>query len=636
MPLSCSTASPVVTFQQISQSGSTEVSSMSITSPAVPPARALKQAPSGVAILLLFMSLAGLLVYARLTNPAFGAQSDLPFHYHFTRAYQQSLAEGNWLPHWAGLLDGGRGEALFTFYPPLCFWLTAGLARLFGTDLINGLKLTTFLCLTLAQGSVYLFARAFLDRKLSVLAAAIFICLPGYALITLNRALLPNGLALCFVPLVLLAAHNLLLGDELDRDHPWAALFAFGLSAIVLTHVVTTYVCALALGLMTLCYLPAVGWRGGRNLFLAGLIALALTAFFLLPQQLEIHWVNVKVLTEQHDFRSYFLFAPPRSSDAYHQAWAGLNGAASWITVLQTLLTVLTGVLLWRKPLAQSQRLLLRFSLTLTGFCLLISLPVSRPLWEWLPGLSYLQFPWRMQPLVALSGGLLLALLGARAWELDAARRKTLLTFPTLLLLANLFFTYATTRPPKQELSHTQVLQALNAFELPPTTTEALREAQTKEGAEYLAYFGNQLSYRPRGTETRLYSTAASYGGLTFISGRGEIREQQLANQRRAFQLRNAEPVRVRLETYAYPHWIARLDEQEVPVQVEPGSGLMLLDVPAGEHRLTFSYEIRQPVIIWARRFSALAWVLFAIWLGWLGFARLYSPKQAQAHNAPA
>jgi hypothetical protein len=591
---------------------------------------------SGSLTLMLLLLLAGLLSYVRLSNPAFGAQGDLPFHYHFTRAFLQSAGEGDWLPRWAGLLDGGRGEALFTFYPPLCFFLTAWLASLFGTEinLLAGLKLTTFVCLLLAQGGAYLFARAFFNRSLSALAAALFVLLPGYPLILLNRALLPNALALCFVPLVLLAAHRLLLPEPARKPGPWVALFALCLSAIILTHVVTTYLCALALGLLILSYLPATGWRGLKNLFPAALLALTLTAFFLLPQQLEINWVNVKLLTEQHDFRSYFLFAPPRSASAYHQAWAGLNEAASWITFLQTALVLLACLVLWRKPLPQAQRLLLRFSLALTLFSLFIALPISRLVWEWLPGLTYLQFPWRMQPLVALSGGLLLALLCACAQELDAAGRRAFLTFPALLLLANAFFTYATVRVPKPVLNQRQVRQLLDAFNLPPTSTEAMREEQAKEGYDYLTYFGNQVSYRPRGADTQLYSTARSYGDLSILSGRGEIGWRELKNQYRAFQLRNPEPVRVRLNTYAYPHWVVRLNGQETPVHTEPESGLLLVDVPAGEHTLTFTYEVRQPLAIWARRLSALAWVLFVGWLGWLGYGHFKRPVQAQAATA--
>jgi hypothetical protein len=574
---------------------------------------ALSRVKAGCLVGLIFLLVAGLVSLQRMTNPAFGAEGDLPFHYYFTRAFNQSLSEGDWLPRWAGLLEGGRGDALFTFYPPLCFLLSAGLARLFKTDLVTGLKLTTFLCLLLAQLNAYLFARAFFTRKQSLLAAAVFVLLPAYPLITLNRALLPNGLALSFVPLVLLATHRLLLRKGARSA---AALFAFSLSIIICTHVITIYLCALAVAVMTLCYLPVAKWAGLRNLILAGLLALALTAFFLLPLGLEINWVNAKMHTEQQDYRSYFLFAPPRSASAYHQAWAALNQAASCITLLQTALALLLGCVLWRKAQSPAQRLLLRFSLALTSFGLLISLPLSRPLWEWLPGLAYLQFPWRLQPLVALSCGLLLACLWFSAQQFE--KRRPLVSVVTLLLLANAFFTYATTRLAKTGLSHAQVLQLLEASDLAPTTTEELRERQTKGDLSYMPLLANQVQLRPRGADMLLYPTAHSYGSLSFISGRGQILAQRLTNQQREFRLQTAEPVRVRLNTYAYPHWVARLDGQELPIETEPGSGLMLLALPTGEHTLTFAYEVRQPLSVWARRVSALSWLLFAAWVLWL------------------
>src|SRR5262245_37051533 len=82
-----------------------------------------------------------LLTVLRLTHPAFGIQGDLPLHYHFTRAFARSLAEGEWLPRWAGLLDGGRGDALFTFYPPLSYLIGAGLIRSCGLEVLTSLQL---------------------------------------------------------------------------------------------------------------------------------------------------------------------------------------------------------------------------------------------------------------------------------------------------------------------------------------------------------------------------------------------------------------------------------------------------------------------------------------------------------------
>src|SRR5205085_10192732 len=119
------------------------------------------QAKFAFELLLFFSLVAGFLSFSRLSNSSFGAQGDLPVHYHLMRAFNQSLTDGDWLPHWAGLLDGGRGDAFFTFYPPLFYWLTSALARWLHTDIISALKIVSFFCLLLAQINAYFFARVF-------------------------------------------------------------------------------------------------------------------------------------------------------------------------------------------------------------------------------------------------------------------------------------------------------------------------------------------------------------------------------------------------------------------------------------------------------------------------------------------
>src|SRR5262245_17573456 len=74
--------------------------------------------------------ISALLLFSRITHPAFGIQGDLPIHYHYARSYERSFSEGEVFPRWAGLLDGGRGDALFTFYPPLSYLLSTALIKL--------------------------------------------------------------------------------------------------------------------------------------------------------------------------------------------------------------------------------------------------------------------------------------------------------------------------------------------------------------------------------------------------------------------------------------------------------------------------------------------------------------------------
>ncbi|NOT58982.1 MAG: hypothetical protein HOP19_02030 [Acidobacteria bacterium] len=568
-----------------------------------------KSVPHRWLVAATFLSVAVIVTYARLRHPAFGVLGDFVFHYQFTRAYARSFSEGDWFPRWAGILSGGRGEALFTFYPPLCFLLTTLWQKLFGLDLLNALKVTAFGCFVGAQFSAYSFARLFFTRWSSVLAAVAFVLLPAYPFVALNRGLLPNALALCFVPLALRAAHQLLNAENANETSSWAtALFALSVSAIIGTHVITVYLCALGVLILLAC--STLRWQGLRNLVTAGLITFALTAFWLVPQLLEISWVNVKLLADQHHYSSYFLFAPPASDSNFHRSWAKLNEAASYFIVLQTVLGSLLAWAVWRKAQTDAQQRLQRYCLALIAFGFFMALSLSAFFWKLLPGLSYLQFPWRWQPLTALATGLLLAAF----WE-NVSQRKAFALWLTLLLLGNGFFTYFVARHPHLPLDHATVLRQFERGDLPPASTEQLREWQTQERYDYLAYFGNQPSYRPRGTEQMLYPTAQNYGGLDFVQGRGEILAQELRNQSRLFRLRSLEPVRVRLNTYAYSHWFARLDGREQTIRVEPNSNLMLLDLPAGEHTLNFSYEVRHPLQRGARWLSAAAWLGFVLWV---------------------
>ncbi|MGH9855173.1 MAG: hypothetical protein ACREBD_35520, partial [Blastocatellia bacterium] len=69
------------------------------------------------------------------------------------------------------------------------------------------------------------------------------------------------------------------------------------------------------------------------------------------------------------------------------------------------------------------------------------------------------------------------------------------------------------------------------------------------------------------------------------------------------------------IETYHYPHWVARLDDREIKINVEKGSGLMLLDLPAGTHKLRLDFEVREPSERAARLISAIAWLFFCGWI---------------------
>lgn len=579
-------------------------------------ARLLKQASfkHWALLCLLWLSVSGLLTGARLTHPAFGLQGDLPLHYHITRSFARSLAEGELLPRWAGLLDGGRGNALFTFYPPLCYLLSAVLMKLFSIGALTALKLVSLLIFFIAQVNAYLLARAFFTHRPSLLVALSYVLLPAYPLLALHRAFLANALALSFVPLVLLGTHQLLSGAQ--RARGWL-LFTLALSAVILTHAITTYLCALAVGLLTLLYLPQTNWRNVGRLTAASLLALACTAFFWWPQQSEMSWVQLGLQLVKQDYRDYFLFAAPSDQSRYRQSWAGLNTVTSLITLAQTCLALLLGLLCWRRPSAATRSqhtTLVWFALALTALGLFIALPISELAWRYVPGLRFVQFPWRFQPFVALGCGLL----AAAAWEAWPAlrRRRRVVIAATLgwLIIANIIFTFMVARLREPALTRTHVAATLNATALPSITSVEGRRLQDEDALKYLAYTANQIYFRPQGADLNLYPPAEQPGGLSILEGEGRVTTQLLHNTRREFLIEAEMPLRARLETYAYPHWVARLDGRELPINTEPNSGLMLLELPAGSHKLTLTFESRSFSQRVARWLSVATCLLLMVW----------------------
>lgn len=112
----------------------------------------------------------------------------------------------------------GRGDAIFTFYPPLSYLLSAALMKLLRIDALASLKILSLLILIIAQAASYIFARQFFNHRQSLICSSIYVLLPAYPLIALHRAFMANAAGLSLLPFSLLGAHLLLGGDRRARS----------------------------------------------------------------------------------------------------------------------------------------------------------------------------------------------------------------------------------------------------------------------------------------------------------------------------------------------------------------------------------------------------------------------------------
>ena len=335
-------------------------------------------------------------------------------------------------PHWTPSANFGAGEPRFVFYPPLTWMLGAALGAVLPWQLVP--VALTFLLLAGTGLATRALARLALSDGAATLAgcAALF-C--GYSLFTAYERSAFGELAGGFwLPLVLL----FLLRDR----HPSAPALRRALdgSAAPLALVLAgCWLSNLPVGIMA-CYLAASlalvlavlqkSWAPIVRAGLAAALGIGLAALYLLPAIREQRWVDVEQATGDPGLliENSWLFA--HHADPYLGPHDIELHKVSVLAV--SMLAVALGGLLiaWLRcrparalqspeERSKSSRFWILLAL-IPPVVLFLLLPISLPVWNLLPKLRFLQFPWRW---LTVLGAPMAIFFAAAVWPAPSARR---------------------------------------------------------------------------------------------------------------------------------------------------------------------------------------------------------------------
>jgi len=308
-----------------------------------------------------------------------------------------SWRHGILYPHWAASANFGAGEPRFVFYPSLTWMLGAALGLMLPWQFVPAAL--TFLLLAATGLATRALARQMLTDGAATLAGCVAL-FSGYALFTAyERAAFGELAGGCWIPLLLLFA--------LRERNPLGSIWRRALngSAAPLALVVAgCWLSNLPLGVMA-CYLLAAvavaaavlarSWAPMLRAILAASLGLALTAVYLLPTVLEQRWIDLRQAIDDPGERieNSWLFA--RHADpalAEHDTVLLKVSiiAASMIAV--ALIGLLVSWLRGKLPYGRHRWIPLAL---IPLAVLLLQLPLSLLVWNLLPKLRFLQFPWR-------------------------------------------------------------------------------------------------------------------------------------------------------------------------------------------------------------------------------------------------
>lgn len=499
---------------------------------------------------LLVAALAGRLL---LTNHHFYTHDDMQVFR--VNEYVECIKDGQFPCRWSANLGKGYGYPLFNFYPPMIY-LVPSLLHLLGLPIVTSLNLLMFASFLPAGWGMYLLGRALTqDSRLGFLSSLLYSLYPFHAVNVFVRGVYAENLTWSLLPLIFYLILEQSRHRRTSRILP--ALFA----VVYLTHLIGAVI---ASGLVIIWALIHANLR--RVIWQMAL-GLGMAAFFLLPAIIEKPLVQTESMITgyfaftNHYVSSHQLFTQYRwSYDA--SLWSAAPDEMPYMVghVHTALLLILLILLGWHYLRHPSQFFRPPSRLTLSAILLFISLGLlflshfkADFIWQAIPPLAYVQFPWRFIAWAAAPLTLSLALLVSLL-----SRRQLALLLP-LLTLALLIYSFPFFRPREYD--------GLTDQDIIFGQERSLQ--QVKSLYDYLPH-----------TVVTLPVDYASYPPSSWRSSH-QYRDTVTLPV----------PSLVTFPVFYYPGWVAKINGISVAIPPVPDSGLITLSLPAGTSQVELDFH---------------------------------------------
>ena len=349
--------------------------------------------------------------------------------------FDQAIRDGLIWPIWGPDYAVGFGYPVWLVYAPLAYFV-AEFFHLLGFGLTVAVKLTWAFGFLLGAAGMYRLARRWWGPAAGLIAALAYTYAPYHLVQIYVRGALAEFLALAWFPWVLLAFVEL-WDDPRPRRVAWAAL---ALGALMLTHsqAPVMYVPFLAGFVLfkALTFRPPAGshtvrarlkpllWSGVA-FALGGLLG----SIFMVPLLLERRFIaDLSWLHDTYYYGRHFVF-PSQFLSAFWGFGYSVEGAADGMSFQLGLMQVLGAAVGALAVFSRSgrggrrlpHRLDALFLVVLSAATIFLMTPAAKPIWDALPLVNLMQFPWR---LLALTTVTLALLAGAGAsWLKDTRDR---------------------------------------------------------------------------------------------------------------------------------------------------------------------------------------------------------------------
>lgn len=485
--------------------------------------------------------------------------------------FHRSLADGQWPVRWAGRLNFGYGYPVFNFLYPGTFYLTE-FFHLLKLNFVDSVKATFVFSFILSGFFMYLFAKEWWGKWGGLASAVLYLYTPYRFVDMYVRGSLGESVAFMFPPLILWAITKIFKNTN-DTVLIWIAIGALGIAGLITTHNVIAYLFMPLIILFILFLHLKCSSQKNVNLLtvyclLFTVLGIAVSAFFWLPAL----WDKQYTIFDQvviSDFSKNFAsikelifpswgYGPSRPEDPASMSFQ--IGIVNILIVISTLIMIVMLNEIQQQVRDDKRNLAIAtFFLTITIIAIFFMTPFSQPLWQFIPGLSLIQFPWRILSITTFSSAFLA---GFVVSNLSAVSRWQIILAAIIIISALLFnFSYA---KPKEFINRGEGYYSTN-------------DDTTTVQNEYLPVWAKNL---PR-------ERAANK--VEILKGQGTINDLIAKSNKTGFLYQGTKGL-IKVNTVYFPGWEVLVNEQKHDIIVDK-QGLMVVKVNAGTNNLLFLFK---------------------------------------------
>lgn len=501
--------------------------------------------------------------------------NDLDHHYRTSVGLYQSIHSKQFYPGWNSLTTDGYGDASFRFYPPLFYYLMC-LTRALTGDWYAG-SFFAFVLLTFVGGlGVYFWTRSFLSANLALCAGLLFLVTPYHVNQLYQASMLPGYAASAILPFCFAFVERLCQTGK-ARYVIWLAV---SYAILILMHLPLTVIGSISLAIYALLRMQKSDYlKSIARLTLAVLLGLAASAFYWVTMVAELSWKRSTKMDQTlwFDYRYNFLFGK------------ALEGSTSWWAAIlagATLLTILPVFVLLKNPRGQEQKNhpALTVTMMLTIFSFFMMIPFSRPVWDLIPFLQAVQFPWRWLTITAIFCPALTAA-SLPAW-MKIAKSKFR---PVALVAAGCLLI-------PLALTMSQVIRSATYLQRPYFEMQM----------ESIASTPSVNDFRPIWASDQPQKMADE---IEVIDRKVVVTLWQA--EHRTFEIGEGKETEARTRTFYYPHWVATADDKGLATRPDV-DGALLISLPskAVAVELNFCEPAR---VMYSNAVSLFAWAFIGV-----------------------